>query len=439
MKRLSRGIHIGAVVSWTVSFSLLAACQHAPWLAVARKGSLVELKKAVTEGRRHEKFDQQAVRDLAQSVLERELKSAADPDGEALLGRLSDCARSVEKPLQRRAARSDHTAGTALLTLVDAGQHLSDREWAEASQSQDGARRAAAALDATDPERWSRRGQLLNDADPRVRRAALKACINAPAPADIDTQNSILRRDPDPTCRQLAAKAIGVIGGPDASTVLGDAWPRAENSVRLAIVSGWAQARTFTAGGRERLIYVARSEPGVVGVLAAADLAKGGSDAKANGQARITRSLEFGSAEDRSLAISAASWSLGEQAKLLLRLGLTAEPEVRISALGRWLEQPAYRWPAITWLREFAESDTSAGIEARALLAANGDRSAIAGLRSQLRYQKQASRIHAARHLWLLGDYGSVAEALADDAPEVRISVSCLALGQPSDAFANTR
>jgi hypothetical protein len=430
--RLSESIRVGSLIGWAALSTLAGGCHQAPWLVVAQKGSLPELKQAVDQGRKQNRFNREAVVDLAEAILEREIQSATDPDGEALLGRLSDCALALETPLSKRARRHDETAGAALFALVEAGWHMPPDEWADASRSESGARRAAAALDTQAPERWAIREKLLNDADVRVRRAALQSSIAAPAREHWDTEIGILRQDPDVGCRQLAAKAIGIWGGDQAVTVLSDAWARAETPLRLGILSAFAQARTFAYGGRQRLVAIARSEPGIVGVLAAADLAQGSSDAQSYGQARITRSLEFGSTEDRALAIATASWSLGDQAQLLLRLGLDTEPETRIAALQRWLEQPAHRWPAITWLRMLAEGDTSSAIHAREVLAQQGDQTAILGLRLQLSYAKWESRGHAARNLWSLGDASGFARALADDAPEVRLSAACLAIATPT-------
>jgi hypothetical protein len=426
--RLRQTIRVSSLIGWAILSILVWGCRQTPWLAIAERGSLAELKKLVADGRQRSAFDRGRVEDLARGVLGREIQSVTDPDGEALLGRLVPCARAIETPLLKRSRRPDQTAGVALLTLVEAGWQMPLSDWVDASRSENGARRAAAALDTRAPERWAVRQKLLNDADVRVRRAALKSGIASPAAEHWDGQISILRRDPDPLCRQLAAKALGVLGGPEASSVLADAWARADKPLRMAIVSAWAQVRTFAVGGRERLVAVARSEPGVVGVLAAADLASGSSDAKSHGQARITRSLEFGSTEDRALAIAAASWSLHEQAELLLRLGLTAEPETRVYALERWLEQPEHRWPANTWLRELSEGDTSSAILARAVLAKHGDRTVSALLRAQLGYAKWESRADAAKNLWLLGDSSGFVTALADDAPDVRQSAACIAL-----------
>lgn len=423
--RLPRTLRIIVPVGWVAASVLLMGCRQAPWLSIAERGTLQELKKSVDQGQQRNAFDHSRVSELATALLSREIRSATDPDGEGLLGQLEECALRLEAPLLRRSERQDETGGTALFALVSAGYHLNSRQWEVASRSPSGARRAAAALDSLTPERWTTRAALLNDADPRVRRAALHSSLTAPLRSHWDAQVAILRRDPDPLCRQLAAKCIGILGGPDATTVLQDAWARADTPLRLAIVSALAQAPTFAADGQRRLVAIARSEPGLVGVSAAADLATGTSAAQDLGRARITRSLEFGSTEDRALALEVARWEVPEQAERLLHLGLESDLETRVRALARWLEHPAHRWPGATWLRQLAEGDSTAAILAREVLADHGDQTARLDLRVQLHFARWASRAHAARQLWKLGDTNGVAVALADDAPEVRVATAC--------------
>jgi hypothetical protein len=176
---------------------------------------------------------------------------------------------------------------------------------------------------------------------------------------------------------------------------------------------------------------VARGEAGIVGVLAAADLANGTSRSKAIGQARISRSLEFGATEEQQLAVTAAQWSDTEHEKLLLRLGIGADLPVRVLALGRWLEIPRHQWPALSWLRVLAEGDDGSAIVARSILAKHGERAATASLRRQLTYAKWQSRALAARDLWQIQDLSGVCGALTDDAPEVRLAAACAALAEP--------
>lgn len=407
---------------------LVTGCS-ASWVNVAEKASLPELKRAIRKRQRAGTIDKNDVRGLARALLNREIHSAVDPDGETLFASLSGCSHEIDGQLRTRADRADHTAGAALFALVHGNESLSDQQWNEAATSASPLRRAAAAWTSEAPQRWLIRESLLSDADHRVRQAALEACIQAPAQLHFSTLINIMRRDPTAECRGAAAKAIGVLGGAAAETALSDTFEHADRELRLAIVSAWARARTFAVGGKARLIQVARGEPGIVGVMAAADLARGDSDAREVGLDRISRSLEFGSEQERHLAIAAATWSRQDQAQQLIRLGLTAnDPETRALALGRWLEQPQYQWPGRTWLRSLAEADESSGIEARSILAAGGDHWVIGPLRSQLRYAAWQSRARAARDLWRLDDASGFAIALADDAPEVRVAAACTAL-----------
>jgi hypothetical protein len=386
------------------------------------------LHREIDRHRQTDTFSAGEIAELAHEVLEREIRSATDPEGETLLAELADCAAAVATPLAHRAERADETAGIAELVLVESGRSLPAKRWTLAATAERGALRAAAARDTRDESRWSMREQLLNDRDARVRRAALKSCSEAPSPIHRETLVGLLRRDPEPECRQLAAKALGVLGGPGATTSLIDAWARAEEAVRLAIVAALAQQRTFEDGGRQRLAAIARGEAGSVGVVAAVSLAKGQSDARWHGQARITRALEFGSAEDQRIALAAADWTLSEHSRLLVKLGLKAPTETRVWALGRWLEQPAHRWAASTQLLELASGTDTTAIAARSVLAQYGERAVRPSLNAQLGYARAESRLQAARDLWLLRDLNGVARALGDDAPSVRVGAACLAL-----------
>ncbi|MGE5788724.1 MAG: HEAT repeat domain-containing protein [Myxococcales bacterium] len=407
---------------------LVSGCASA-WLDVAQRASLPELKREIRKRQRTGAIDAGETRELARAVLSREIRSAVDPDGESLFGGLTDCVREIDAQLWERSRRDDHSAGAALLALAHGNKALSDQVWREAARASCAYRRAAAARASGAPERWMVRAALLNDPDQRVRKAALEACIEAPTQLHYASLVSILGRDPNAECRGLAAKALGVLGGSTAETVLSDTFEHADRELRLAIVSAWTRTRTFTVGGKAQLIQVARAEPGIVGALAGADLAHGDSDAREIGHARISRSLQFGADEERHLAVSAADWSREDQAQWLIRLGLDlGDAQTRALALGRWLEQARYEWPGRTWLRSLAETDESAGIEARSILAAAGDHWAVGPLRAQLRYAAWQSRARAARDLWRLEDAAGFAIALADDAPEVRVAAACAAL-----------
>lgn len=409
--------------------SVLAwGCHSSPWAHVAERASLPELQQTVQQRLLRGPLEVAEVRELAQSVARREIESAVDPDGEQLLGAMRGCGPAVTDALSKRSQRSDHTAGVALLTLVESGKVLSSAEWFESASSTVAARRAAAALASRAPERWLVREQLLNDADLQVRRAALQSTYEAPARLHLGALIEVLRHDPESSCRELAARSIGVLGGSEADTILSDAFNTADPQLKIAIVSGWAQAESFRNGGEGLLVAVARAEAGIVGALAGADLARGTSSSRSIGQARVARSLEFGAAEDLQVAIAAADWDDRGHAAALIRLGMKADPPLRVQALGRWLETRQHKWPAITWLRQLAEGDEGAAIVARSLLAQQGEGSVIGALRRQLTYANWQSRAQAARDLWRLRDLAGISRALSDDAPEVRVAAACSVL-----------
>lgn len=414
---------------------LSSACAKDPWVQPAQQGNLVELTKTVNAARAQSSFNAAKLRRLAQDVAERELAAASDPanlvPGEAIaLDELSPCACALNSALKQRAARGDDTAGAARLSLVTAGSTLEASAWQQLAASPFGWERAAAARDSDPSRRWRSRDQALQDPDARVRQAALLSVLQAPAQEHRDALVGLLRRAPDPLSRQRAAKALGILGGDESYRALTDAWPHADVELRLAIINAFAQRMTFDAGGADQLIALAQSAPGIVGVAAAVSLAKGQTDARNHGTARITRTLESGSSEEQRLALTAAEWSLPEQAKQLVRLGLRGDELVRVAALERWLERPDHQWTAITYLRELSVPATSAAILARSVLAERKDWSIAPQLREQQRYASLAVRAQAARDLLRLGDYSAVALSLVDDAPQVRLKTACWVLAE---------
>jgi hypothetical protein len=336
--------------------------------------------------------------------------------------------------LGRRATASDDSAGAARFSRVDAGVALSDSEWALLASSPQGWARAAAALASREPSRFYFRQQCLGDEDARVRRAALLACLDAPAEEHRSTLVQLLRAAPDTESKALSARALGVLGGVASYDALTDAWPSAGPELRLALINAFAQERTFDAGGDTRLVAAARNEPGLVGIAAAVSLAKGSTRFRATGVARVTRALNQGSTEELRLAISASEWGTEEQTRALLRWGLLGEPLVKVAALSRWLERPEYAFGAQVTLRGLSEGANTSAVLARHVLAERGDRSVIPALRDQQGYATAEVRSMAAADLHRLGDWSAVARALADDSPRVRLQTACLVLKDAPDA-----
>jgi hypothetical protein len=419
--------------------TLSNACTPAAYEESARTSDLRTLSTAVERQQTSGGFSRSQLRKLAYAIAERELLAASDPRGnreaeDLAVEQLAPCTLSLQSLLERRSRRGDDTAFAARLTLVEAGIPLRDEPWLELTASAFGWARAAAARASSEPTRFQYRTQALTDPDSRVRRAALRSCLEAPASEHWDALVVLLRGDPDPESRGLAARAVGILGGDDAYRILVDVWPRANETLRLAIVNAFAQRATYDAGGKQRLIELARSEPGLVGVAAATSLALGDPGARNIGNTRITRTLTSGNVEEQRLALVAADWSRAEQAEQLVRLGSQdSDPVVKVAALGRWLEHRNYEQRATTLLRELSESLTPQALLARDILAQHKDRSVVKLLIEQQRYGVAETRKLAAMALYHLGDWTHLARSLADDSPAVRLSTACLVLSPQRD------
>ena len=412
------------------------ACQTPRVVTAAQQGDLPSLARAIDQQRQSTGFTLASLKQLARAVAEREIAAASD---EATHGNfeappvdgLRICADGLRTALTKRATRGDDTAFAAELSRVQSGASLSTAEFLARSKSPHGWARATAAEASTDASRWDYRHEALLDPDARVRHAALRSVQTAPAERDRESLVALLRAAPDPKSREDAARAIGLLGGDNSYRALVDAWPNAKTPLRLAIVNAFAQLATYQASGAERLRDIARSEPGIVGIAAAKSLVEGQGKYKESGHARISRALDSGSTDEQRLAISAADWSRPEQAERLVRLGLKKDDAVvQVSALERWLERGDHAWPATTMLRQISESISPEGILARSILSQKRDWSVATQLRQQLRYANAETRSDAARDLLRLGDYNSVARALADDAPSVRLRTACLVLSE---------
>ncbi|MGC4068214.1 MAG: hypothetical protein QM784_26910 [Polyangiaceae bacterium] len=412
---------------------LSSGCHENAVVRVAHHGTLKELSTSIERLRQAGPVAKGTLHEIAVAVVERELAASRDEDLHVAatavpIEQLGPCARTLGRILSRRGTLGDDSAGAAQFSRVDAGTMLSDAEWSNLANSPHGWARAAAALASREPSRFYFRQQSLTDEDARVRRAALLSCIEAPAEEHRSTLVQLLRAAPDAGSRALAARALGVLGGDAAYESLVDAWPGADTDLRLSIVNAMAQKRSFDAGGGERLVAFARSEPGLVGIAAAVSLTKGTAPSREAGVARLTRALNQGSTEELRLAISAAEWRNDEHARALLRWGLRGEPLVQITALSRWLERPEYVFGAQLTLRQLSEGATTSAVLARHVLAEHGDRSIVHALRAQLGYAAADVRSMAAADLHRLEDWSSVSRALADDAPRVRLRTACLVL-----------
>ena len=292
-------------------------------------------------------------------------------------------------------------------------------------EASSGAWRAVAARAAVTPKHGLMRRDWMRDPDERVRRGALSASAIAAQRDDVEALLEAARVDPDPLSRSLALRAVGTIGGQRAVLALDDMWARADEIERVGIVDAWAMPAAYRSGGRERLVRVVETARGIPALSAAEALSrKQGSEAQL-GVAALLRAVLDGTPNERSLAIRMAPLEDVDVVKALEKASKEHDREMKVMALARLTEVADKQSAAMKALRELAKKDDDAALQARAALAAAGDRSVIPNLAKQLGSKRAFDRQFAALGLLRLGEWPKVATALADDDPLVRTTVAC--------------
>ena len=194
------------------------------------------------------------------------------------------------------------------------------------------------------------------------------------------------------------------------------------------IVAGWAMPATFRAGGREALIWAAETQSALPSIAAAAALTRAGGESAELGAAVLLRAMKDGTRDERRLAIRLAPGSDPDVAGELERASKDEDRDIKVMALARLASDPAKREQARRGLRRLAEGKSRVAVQARAALAAAGDRGVRPLLVAELRKGNSHRRRVAALGLIGLGQYTSAATALADDDPSVRTEVACSVL-----------
>jgi len=388
---------------------------------------LPALKLELARAQQAGKLDRADVTDIAEAVVAREIHTASGESGVRRVRALRACARPVLGVLRERSSRTDEVAAEAMLVRVTQNDVSTSSLVKRYAAHGDGAWRAVAARASVEPEDVLFRRRWFADPDRRVRRASLEAAMLTPEPGDLPALLETLRLDPDPLSRSLAARAAGAIGGEHAVVALSDRLARADEADRLAIVDALAMPAAFSAGGERELYRLAEDKHGVVSISAARALLTHKPEDGALAGLLLT-AIEHGSEEEQRLALSFVPLTDPRTPATLDRAAVSSNPEVRVMALARLLALPARKAEAEKRLRQMAAKDDSVAEQARAALAASGDRSVVAGLVRDLQRGHASSRQAAAVSLFRLGEPAKAATALGDDDPGVRLAVSCAVL-----------
>jgi HEAT repeat protein len=404
------------------------ACTKRGVVDVVLHSDLATLKREVKESRERGELDRGTVEELARAVAGREVRSAT---GRAAVDRVRDvrsCARPLQAVLEDRARRADDAAAEATLTLFELGKMDRERLISRHRDSSSGAWRALAARAASAKSHGPLRRKFMLDPDERVRQGALRAGLDAASSDDLEALLEAARVDPDPLSRSIATRAVGAIGGQRAVLALKDHWSRADEVTRLTIIDAWSMPRALGSGGEHELVVVAESQKGSTSIAAADALVRNSKKSASIGIAVLYRAITDGTESERRLAIQLAPLSDPDVLSVIQKQKKSDDKEVRVMALARLAGTREHRSQSLPGLRELAKKDDDLGLQARAALAAAGDRGVLAQLTPLLTAPRARFRTVAAKGLLDLGDFANAATALADDDPSVRTEVACAVL-----------
>lgn len=416
--------------SLLVCLGLLAAgCGMPRYVKTAYFGNLADLKRDIAAATRAGKVDRDGVRDLAEAVARREVRSAKGADALDRIRESRACLRSVELEVRERAKSPDDAGAAALLALLEAG--LVDRESLVDAHGHaaNGAFRAVAARAATSKARADLRRSFFADPDERVRAAALSASRDSRDPDDFELLFEAARLDPNGDNRAVSTRALGAVGGERAALALKDLWSSADQLRRLAIVDAWSANRVFSNGGAEELLHVAESQQSLEGVAAAAALDRIGRAGAKEGRAILVRAVGEGTQETRATAIGFVALD-ADGLPALDRASKADDPSVRVAALERLLEAPSRKAKVLGTLEDIAKGADGAARQAREALARAGDQRVAPLLEKDLAVGPPSYRRQVALGLFQMGRAPSMAASLADPDPSVRMSVACSVLAE---------
>lgn len=243
-------------------------CARSPAMRAAESGDRPALHDALEGRERAGDLSTAEAASLARVVADREVRGA--PAGEAL-DRVRDvrsCARELDGALAARMAARDAAGAEAALARID-GRGLSLGAARELGVGPDGPMRRVRARGLVRPEDRPERLLALADADPAVRREAVRAARDAADAADLSALVEAARLDPEPLVRTDAVRAIAALPGTpggEAASALRDLWTAGDQPLKGDVAVALAGAPVWGAGGREalRVIVASKEGPGAI-------------------------------------------------------------------------------------------------------------------------------------------------------------------------------
>ncbi len=408
----------------------MPSCAPRPWVGVAKTGSLSDLQRYVEVAAERRQFNGGRTSQLAELVAEREIGTASDPAAYDRVVELEACASELYWPLKHRSKGNDDIAAAASLVLLESGLRSPVEGDLSYAHSTSGAWRAVAARAMVRPEERQQVYAALVDADPRVRRAAIRTIHSDPGVADARALVDVARLDPDLRLRQAALSTLGEIGDLNSLLAVRDSWEEMTESARVAYLQALNAPASRIHGSAQILARVMEADESLEGEVAASLLCREPNPSFGYAVSRLVQALRQGTLSERLLALSSLPASEPELQIEISKFALSDSPYLRVAALELWLNMPLHAEQARRRLLAIAESKDADALEASRILALRGDENSILRVERRLAAPASGERIAVARMMLRLKRWGAVARALTDDHPAVRLATACSVLAQ---------
>ena len=412
----------------------VSGCGASPAMRAAERGDWAALRAQIAEAHRAGKLSNSDASELARKVAKREISSAPANRAVARVRDVSACARELDGILSSRMDVHDDAGAEAALTRVDSGELGAGSARSFISDASD-AWRAVGARGLSRKKDADARMAAMLDGSPQVRRAAMRASVEAAsngddgADAEVERLASAARVDPEGIVRSEAVRALAQIGGDKVVAKLRDLWTNGDDGVRGEIAIAWSAPRVYSHGGAEplRLLVAAEHGPGALeAAAAAARRSEVDSQIRTSSVALLARTIASGSRRDRLHAIAMAPIAEPDILDALRKSAKGDDREMEIAANARLLESAPDRALAVKALETRAGEDLGRlAARARWALAGIGDVRVQAWIERDLDSADPSVRLSAASALAVLGRAARGAPLLADADPEVRTRAAC--------------
>jgi hypothetical protein len=421
-------------------------------MKAAKSGDFAQLKAAIADRERAANLSNKEAADIAKVVASREVTAATKPeDAAARVRDLVACAYEVDDALDARMQTHDQAGAEAAIARLESAK-LSDDDVRSYAGDENADWRAVGARALTRPEDERTRERLMQDANARVRREAVRAAARAHDAADLVELAEIARLDPEPMVRTEAVRAMAEQpsspGHEEVANRLSDLWTNADDALREDIALAWASPEVYAFGGREalRMILGASNDgPGVMEAAAAIEMVwRSDAEIERLATARILAAVKGGTREARLHAIAIARLDDDKDTlEAIHKASKETDVEIKVAALARMVELPADQANAVQALEVVAGQERQRAhmpgmpadaahqkVAARALfvLAQHGDVSVQKWIEDDLAAKDPYDRLAAASALAALGRSARAAPLLADDDAHVRAQAACTLL-----------